>query len=217
MKKYTQEELKEILEKHKLWLENKTKGEKAILIEADLSGADLREANLSRAYLGGADLREAILSGADLSGANLSEAILSRADLSGAYLNGAILSGANLSGADLREAILSGAYLNGAILSGANLSGADLREAILSGTDLNGANLSHTIVNSFTLGKHFGYSWKNKKGKIIVKIGCEEHEIHYWKKHIVEIGNKHRYSDKEIEVYSAQLKLLRIQYKKGNI
>jgi len=53
----------------------------AYLSRADLSGADLYGANLSRANLSRADL-----SGADLYGANLSRANLSRADLSGADL-----------------------------------------------------------------------------------------------------------------------------------
>ena len=72
--------------------------EKAILSDADLSGADLRGA-----YLSGADLRGAYLRGADLSGADLSGAYLSGADLSGADLSGADLSGAYLSGADGKQ------------------------------------------------------------------------------------------------------------------
>ena len=70
------EELKDILEKHKAWLEGKSYGERA-----DLSGADLRWA----------DLREADLSGAGLRGVNLRGVNLHRADLRGANLNGANL------------------------------------------------------------------------------------------------------------------------------
>ena len=90
--------LKDILEKHKLWLENKPGGIQANLYKADLSGADLSRANLSEA---------------DLYGANLSRANLSEADLYGANLSGADLSGANLSGADLFGANLSEADLSG--------------------------------------------------------------------------------------------------------
>ncbi|MBR2132045.1 MAG: pentapeptide repeat-containing protein [Oscillospiraceae bacterium] len=75
-KKITKEELEQFLRKHKLWLDDDPEGERA-----NLSEADLREA--------------------DLSGANLSEADLREADLSGANLIGADLSGANLSGANL--------------------------------------------------------------------------------------------------------------------
>jgi hypothetical protein len=77
----------------------------------NLSGIDLSNQNLTKAWL----------YGADLSGANLSN---SRMIL--AYLNEANLAGANLSGANLR-----GANLIGANLKGANLSGAQLREAKL--------------------------------------------------------------------------------------
>ncbi len=54
------------------------------LRHADLSGADLRHADLRHADLSGADLRHADLRHADLSDANLSGADLSDVDLSGA-------------------------------------------------------------------------------------------------------------------------------------
>ena len=115
-------DLKTILEKHKMWLNDEDGGEMANLSGADLHGADLSGADLSGANLSWADLSWADLSGADLSGANLSWADLSWADLSGANLSGADLRGADLHGADLH-----GADLHGADLHGADLHGADLR------------------------------------------------------------------------------------------
>ena len=109
------EELKKTLEKHQLWL-NGQGGERANLSGADLSEANLIGANLSDAYLIGANLRGANLSRVNLSGANLRIANLSGADLSNANLRGA-----DLSGADLSNANLIGADLSGADLSGANL------------------------------------------------------------------------------------------------
>ena len=88
------EKLKEILERHRKWLNDEDGGERADLYGANLRGANLREANL----------REANLYGADLYGA----------DLRGANLRGANLYGANLYGADLREANLREANLRGA-------------------------------------------------------------------------------------------------------
>ena len=76
MKRYTPEELAEVLRLHKLWLDDEEGG-----YMADLSGA-----NLSRANLSGANLSRANLSGADLYMANLSGANLYMADLSGANL-----------------------------------------------------------------------------------------------------------------------------------
>ena len=75
------DKLKEILDKHKLWLDNKAGGERADLRNADLSNAYLSYANLSNAYL----------SNADLSNADLRNAYLSYADLRNAYLSNAIL------------------------------------------------------------------------------------------------------------------------------
>ena len=134
-------DLKKILDEHLLWL-NGEGGSRA-----NLSNADLRDANLSNADLFGADLRCANLSNADLFGANLRGANLSNADLCGANLRGANLFGANLRNADLRDADLRCANLSNADLRGANLSnadlfGANLRGANLSDADLRGANLS---------------------------------------------------------------------------
>ena len=98
------EKLKEILERHRKWLNDEDGGERADLREANLRGANLRGANLCEANLYGADLYGANLRGANLRGANLR----------GANLRGADLYGANLYGADLREANLREANLRGA-------------------------------------------------------------------------------------------------------
>ena len=94
-------------------------------------------ANLSGADLSGADLRDVDISGWRFTGTNLRDA-----DLSGANLLGAEFEDADLSGADLTAANLRGADLRGADLSGANLTDANLRNANLSGANLSGANLA---------------------------------------------------------------------------
>lgn len=66
MKKYAELELKNILEKHFLWLAEDPNG-----VEADLRGADLRELDLSWYNFYGMDLRGVDLSEANLSGTNL--------------------------------------------------------------------------------------------------------------------------------------------------
>ena len=63
-----QEELNQILNEHKLWL-NSNSGKRADLRGADLRGADLQGADLRGADLRGADLQRAYLRGADLRGA----------------------------------------------------------------------------------------------------------------------------------------------------
>ena len=102
----TQEELNEMLEKHKLWINNKEGGKRADLCGADLCGANPSGANLRSANLRSADLRRANLSGADLSNAdlryvNLRDADLSHTKLSHADLHYANLRRVNLNGADL--------------------------------------------------------------------------------------------------------------------
>jgi len=94
------DELKTILEQHKLWLEYEG-GARADLRGADLQGANLRGADLRGAYLQDANLRWAYLRGADLQDANLRDANLQGADLQRADLQGAYLRGADLQGADI--------------------------------------------------------------------------------------------------------------------
>ena len=79
---YSEEELNEIIQKHKLWLVGDKGG-----VRANLRGANLRYANLRYANLGCANLQ-----GANLVGANLVDANLRYADLQGANLRGANLS-----------------------------------------------------------------------------------------------------------------------------
>lgn len=111
------EELKTILDQHRLWIESDgVRGKRA----------DLRSANLCNKDLHCADLRRADLSYADLVGANLCYANLSNADLRGATLLEANLSFANLSNAELRYSNLVNAKLHRAQLRYADLRGADI-------------------------------------------------------------------------------------------
>ncbi len=138
-----------------------------LLSGMNLAGADLSRANLRDADFFGIptpppDLSEPIPSGPnqpearfiaselvtpDLSGmdnhrANLSLSILSDADLSGTYLLGADLSGAQLINANLSNSRIVYANLRKAVLCDANLSGAFVLDSDLSGANLGSANLS---------------------------------------------------------------------------
>ena len=171
--------LKEILDKHLKWMRNEEGGSRANLYGAnlswaDLTGATLYGADLSRANLSGADLTGATLSGADLSRANLSGADLTGAKLYWADLSRANLSGANLYGADLTGAKLYWADLSRANLSGADLSGADLTGATLTRADLTGARIELDLLNKFfpiacpETGAFVG--WKKCRDNTVVKL-----------------------------------------------
>lgn len=106
-----QEQLKETLQKHILWLNGKDGGEKA-----DLHGADLRWADLHWVCLASADLRGANLECADLEGANLYWADLRGATLYWADLRGAGLHGAKMYKQDADEAALTQKQRNSIII-----------------------------------------------------------------------------------------------------
>lgn len=133
------------------------------LVRPDLSGTDLRNAQLI-----GVDLSITSLRGVELNGTNLHAADLSGADLEGAVLNGTDrhasevlwtayrctipsistdFSEANLRGARLVEANLTEANFHAAYLSGAALSRASLRKAKFDGAEMVSANFEQANLS----------------------------------------------------------------------
>jgi uncharacterized protein YjbI with pentapeptide repeats/WD40 repeat protein len=101
----------------------------------DLSGADLREAELRVIHF-----EEANLAGACFAGVDLFDCVFRGANLRGADLDGAKCYRTVFASADLRDAKL-GADLTAAVFDGADLRGADLRDARLDHAKLQGAKL----------------------------------------------------------------------------
>lgn len=127
LRQITKEELKIILEAHKIWLKSNGKeGERADLSNTNLygvnlPGVNLKRANLKKAYLRRAYLFNANLTKANLIGANLTKADLFKSNLNEADLEMANLENANLSGANLEMTNLYLTNLKGALYSGSTL------------------------------------------------------------------------------------------------
>lgn len=85
MRTISQKELKEILDKHKKWVNGEAGGVRADLRNVDLRGADLRCVDLRCADLRCADLQCAYLRSTDLRGTDLRDTNVYGADLKGAY------------------------------------------------------------------------------------------------------------------------------------
>ena len=132
-----------------------------VLDKIDLSGIQLRAANLNHASFRGsqfrgpgedsrwdtpddwiADLSDAQMKAANLTSANLSRVLMERTNLVLATLNQADLSYASLTGANLSSAKLVGANLHAAVLADTSLTGADLGETNLTQANLYAARLS---------------------------------------------------------------------------
>jgi uncharacterized protein YjbI with pentapeptide repeats len=132
-------------------------GPNAVLVwckyeHGDLSGVNLKKADLNHANLSGAKLADvkfdgAILDFAELNGANLVGASLIEASLIWTNLNEADLTKATLDNATLDNAKLNGANLTGASLVGASLNGTDLSETDLTKATLENANLSEADLS----------------------------------------------------------------------
>ncbi|MEM1168579.1 MAG: pentapeptide repeat-containing protein [Cyanobacteria bacterium P01_H01_bin.35] len=128
---------------------------------ADLSGANLIEANLMGAVLGPVVMQRADLFRATLSKAKMSDSILKKANLSSAKLietdlhranlREASFTGADLGSADLSEANLYRANLSKVKAEGATFQSSDLRESNWQGSNLSGANFSRANLKKADL------------------------------------------------------------------
>ena len=129
-----------------------------------ISGADLSETSLRRAYFVKAVLNNARLAGADLRRADFQDAQLAGADLSLAFLEGANLSGtdcaqANLAGSDLRlatavdanftDANLKGCQVYGISAWNLNLNGANQRDLVITPPQENAVTTDNLQVAQF--------------------------------------------------------------------
>lgn len=167
-----QEQLDILKQGVEIW--NKWRGEnpdveidlsEASIMEADLSGIFLSQANLIEAHFVEVNLSGAFLSKAELSGAHFVETDLTDADLTGAILGNFGYTGPPLrffGATQLSSCGLGGAHLKGANLgrvdfSNADLMGADLEGSDLMGTDFSGANIEEARFSSAITGNtNFG-------------------------------------------------------------
>ena len=129
----------------------------AQLLDADLSRTMFHHAHLSNVNFANTDLTDSFLSYADLSGAEFHEVNFARTRLSSANLSGAMLQGADLSrinfhnaklvGTNLLRANLSGAIFQDARATNAWFERADLSDAGFQGADLSGAHLARADLS----------------------------------------------------------------------
>ncbi len=109
---------------------------------ADLTGANLKSADLSYVDLSQANLKDAQLEEVDFSYSDLKKTIFWGANLKKAKLQSADMKRADFSWSDCNKA-----NFNNADLNGANFSNATLKKADLSNTDLQWADLNNALFN----------------------------------------------------------------------
>jgi AraC-like DNA-binding protein/uncharacterized cupin superfamily protein len=111
--------------------------EEAVVLQVNLSCADLRNADLGGAFLDGAQL-----SNADFSGANLFKAVLHKSSLIGACFSSVDLRYTNIRYANLKKAVLQNSNLVGADFFRSDLTKTDFRNSNLEFVSLRGANIT---------------------------------------------------------------------------
>ena len=116
------------------------------LEDHELSGVDLRSANLR-----GAVLNKGVFTGADFGGADLRQAWFNQADFSdsdfaGADLDGSYGTWAKFTRSKFENASMKLVTFDGCDFTGASLRGSDLTSSQFAGTDMVGADLSNTVL-----------------------------------------------------------------------
>ena len=188
-KKISEEEIKEKLNKHKLWLETDEKeGECADFIKLNLEGYDFSNMDLSRANFYGANLRKTKFRNSKLVGAIMINADIGfHSDFEGADMTDVQAMGINSVGANFKNTVLNGADFYRAVLWDTDFKNAkmsevgsficsdvadcDFRKADLTGANFAFANFDYThfegadctgTVFSYANNLEWAYFYKTK-------------------------------------------------------
>lgn len=119
-------------------------------------GVDLSGVNFTSKFRSIAGPFNAELLGADFRNANLRGCRFSACDLAGSNLRGADLTNADMRAANLYTALLEGANLSEADLSRANLVSAELHDVTFSRTKLAAAHFGQTSISGLDLSQTIG-------------------------------------------------------------
>ena len=143
------------------------------LVNADLTGSDLRNIKLEDANLQGANLNRAKLDNAKLKDADLQGANLSQSTMLGAKIRGADLSGANISNSDISRADFSDSILNNADLSNCVAIGTIFEGTSLRNTDFSGCNLQKSKFKRHD-DEGANYENSNRRNSTVNGVTCSE-------------------------------------------
>lgn len=139
------EDLEEVLETHVLWLRGKPGGRIADFRHADLSGADLRDAQLGGALFTGADLTGADMRSANVSDADMQDAILDGADMTKAFAAETNFTDASMRGTKMDRMYMRDAILDGAVLKDVSMEACDLRGIRADATIFERVSIEHPV------------------------------------------------------------------------
>ena len=144
----------------------------AMLVRAEMTGA-----NLEGTSFVGAQLRGAKLTGAKLINANFSGADLFEANLSEAHIDRTNFTGSSLIGATLARANVSEANFENADLNGVEMKDVDLSNSLLAGTSLTltVADLRPHVRRAF----HDHQKWITTNGKDGRRADLEQEDLSY--------------------------------------
>lgn len=132
--KISNEEISQIIEEHRKWMNAEKGGQRINYRGIDLSGVDLHGLNLVGAVLPDTNFSNANLEGTNLYASNLSGSNFTKANLSNINLSNSNLTDTNMTEANLFKANLEYSDMTGATFRDTNFAKANLYKTCLDGT-----------------------------------------------------------------------------------
>lgn len=164
MKTITQDQLADIVEKHKIWFCDHTRGEQADFRNHDLQGMMFDGVILPKAVFDNANLDNASFTGATLTGSSFVNASLVSTNMIGSRLESV----------DFSNACLRGAVLNKSLLVKSCMVGTNLIDASLVGATMTGTRLDDVKSMWDTTGN----------GSEIITVRTDRWTVNYTKTHM---------------------------------
>lgn len=161
--------LKEILERHEVWLVTHKSTFRAILEDVDLSYVNLSHVNLRYAILDNVNLENADLHKSDLTFTTIRNSDFTHADLNHARLDQAKIYNCTFYRARFYSAQLYQTYFDNTILCGAEFCRADLSRATLNNTNIDQAYLEACILYKTHMDNATGSLIEYRRGKILTE------------------------------------------------
>ncbi|MCI9130317.1 MAG: pentapeptide repeat-containing protein [Eggerthellaceae bacterium] len=180
LRQITEQELEEILEKHRLWVRDKPGGERADLTDADLRGIDLREALLSSAACKGACFDGVDMRGSNISAADMRGASFRMTKMHGSYARGTRFNRAEISRSNMNKMLLREADFSKARIENTDMDACDLRDAIAKEAILDGVKIGNPFGDLAFLEEAHCHSVERTTNKPIAviqrarQVGAEE-------------------------------------------
>jgi hypothetical protein len=146
-----------------------------------------------------------VMHGGKMYGGEMRGGVMYGGEMSGGVMHGGTMFGGTMYGGEMRGGTMHGGTMYGGVIHKGMMYGGEMSGGAMHGGVMLGGVIHKGMIVTrdpiyIVLPKHHITVADN-----MAAVGCEVHDFAYWRKHIEEIGEKHRYSKDHIALYKAML------------